>query len=213
VVRPNRRPASESSVAALTSKPLRVILSLLLAVVLCLAVAVAIVVAHSPSGDSTRATLLNDLSPLQGQLDFKPMVPAYLPAGTIHAAHSEVMNGELSFFMQMSDDSGVASSAHAYIEVDESLHALSSHIAQAFSGPQQGIDRSASFVTLAGQQVSISAASGPSVQANVELSSQIGDIYVWEGAIWNASDPNSTITLSDSMLQEAVKVFESMIQG
>jgi hypothetical protein len=190
-----------------------VVLSLLLVVVLCLVVAVAIVVAILPSGDSTRATLLNDLSPVQGQLDFKPIVPSYLPSGTVQVAHGEVMNAELNFFMQMSDDSGVAASAHAYIEIDESLHTLSSsHIAQAFSAPQQGIDPSANFVTLAGQQVSISTAGGSSVQANVELSAQISDIYVWEGAIWNASYPNSSITLSNAMLQEAVKVFESMIQ-
>ncbi len=157
-----------------TLKAARVVLLILLAAVLCLlVVVVAIVVAIFPSGDSTRATLLNDLSPLQGQLDFKPIVPAYLPSGTIHAAHGEVMTGELSFFMQMSDDSEVAPSAHAYIEIDESLHTLSSHIAQAFSGPQQGIDPNASFVTLAGQQVSISTASGPGTQANVELSSQV----------------------------------------
>jgi hypothetical protein len=199
-------------VAALTSKPVRVVLSLLLAVVLCLVVAVAIVVASFPSGDSTRATLLNDLSPMQGQLDFKPIVPSYLPSGTVQVAHGEVMNAELSFFMQMSDDSGVAASAHAYIEIGESLHPLSSHIAQAFSGPQQSIDPSASVITLAGQQVSISTAGGPNGQANVELSAQIRDIYVWEGAIWNASGPNPTITLSNAMLQEAVKVFESMIQ-
>lgn len=198
--------------AALTSKPIRVVLSLLLSVVLCLTVVVTIVVNIYPSSDSTRAALLNDLSPQQGQLDFKPIVPAYLPSGTIHAAHGEVMAGELSFFMQMSDDSGVAQSAHAYIEIDESLHTPLSHVASSFSGPQQDIDPSASFVTLGGQQVSISTATGPAVQANVELSSQIRDIYVWEGAIWNASDPNSTITLSDGMLQEAVKVFESMIQ-
>ncbi len=212
-MRPNRRPASEFSVTALTSKPVRVVLSLLLAAVLCVVVAVASVVTIYPNGDSTRATLLNDLSPLQGQLDFKPVVPSYLPSGTIHAAHGEVTTGQLSFFMQAADDSGVASSANAYIEIDESLHTLSSsHIAQALNGPLQGIDPSANFVTLAGQQVSISTTSGSSTQANVELSSQIKDIYVWEGAVWNASDPNVTITLSDGMLQEAVKVFESMIQ-
>lgn len=145
-----------------------------------------------------REKLLDDLAPVQEELDFEIIVPSYLPAGTLPVANGVVTYGALDIYFQVAPDKMAPPDQQAFIQISE----------RANTQPHLEPD---DFVMIDGRRVGISRQVGPTDQVWVSLYGTLNLVDVTVNVTWVADKSQWTIVLTDEMEQEAIKVFESML--
>ncbi len=165
--------------------------------------ATVLLLARSESNASKE--LRSSLSTLQSTLDFSIIVPSYIPRGTLPKADGGVQDGGLDFFLWPSTDMSIPKYLRPTIEITETTKNL--------TGPQPGEAPGAAYIDLEGHQVSGVFSSGPSPEVSAGLSARLDGVSVVIFVIWRHDEPQQTLSLTDDMKGEAIKIFDSMIKA
>jgi hypothetical protein len=179
---------------------------LLLALAAALSAAGLVIMVATRGGDgetdnwlTLRDKLLNDLAPQQEDLEFDIIVPSYLPVGTMELANGLVDDDRLDIFFQIAPDKMAPPDQQAFIQIAEEAST---------QRPLEPVD----FVMIDGRRVGIERNVGPADQVWVSLWATWNSVAVTVNVSWTADRTQETIVLTDEMKQEAVKVFDSMLE-
>ncbi len=185
---------------------IRGLLLLALAAALAAAGLVLVVVSRGGGGETgdtwvtLREKLLNDLAPLQRDLEFDIIVPSYLPAGTLPVAHGQVEYGTLYIVFQTAPDKTAPPEQQAFVDIFE----------EANTDPHL---EPTDFAVIDGRRVGVLRQMGPAPQVSISLYATLNSVDVTVNALWSADASQGTIVLTEEMEREAVKVFESMLDS
>jgi hypothetical protein len=168
------------------------------------AIAAVVLLWSDGSSGGTVALFTPIVRQYQSQLDFTPLAPDYLPAGTCRTPHGSVDGGTLTIYLQLCSQPDSPPEDAAYISIDEAKGAVSAFPAVIFGGQTE-----TSATTSAGKDVSIfRETSGGQVFENFRFVD--GETAISLTVMWSSDGSGKDITLSGAMEKEALKVLQSM---
>jgi hypothetical protein len=176
-----------------------------------ISIAAIVLVDGSSGGPSIRARLRDELEPVQAQVDFSIILPSYLPSGTNPAPQGVVEDEEVIVYLWRKDADDYEPHERADIDIYETNRADADWRYPPIPG-QPGAHSGIEYFEIAGEEVATYRVEKSDSAVAVVFSADLEGIRVAVIMSWRA-DSGNTLELSQEMQNEAIKVFESMIES